>query len=99
MNLKSIGLEVMNPECNVEIEGGSFGEFCLLLHSHAANLELVARVLESENPGGANPRLLSAQRALTNMAGGIRGALHEHLRIAQEQGLRFEVVSDQPVRH
>jgi hypothetical protein len=99
MNLSSIGIEVTNPEQTVEIEATSFGEFCLLLHSHAANLELVARVMELENPGGANQRLLSSQQALTNMANGMRGALHEHLRIAREQGLQFKIAGEQRTSH
>jgi hypothetical protein len=99
MNLSQIGIEVTNPEQTVEIEGGSFGELCLLLHAHAANLELVVRVLESENTDGSNQRLLSAQQALTNMSNAMRDALHEHLRLAREQGLHFTVVGGQQARH
>ncbi|WP_131111290.1 hypothetical protein [Sulfuricystis thermophila] len=91
MNLASIGLEVTNPDQSVEIEGSSFGEFCLFLHAHASNLEMLVRVVEMENPDGSNTRLLSAQQAMTNMSNAVRNALHEHLRLAQEQGLRFAI--------
>lgn len=99
MNLKSIGLEVTNPEHHVEIEGDNFGELCLFLHAHASNLEMLAHVLEMENPSGANKRLLSAQQAMGGMAGAVRNMLHEHLRLAREQGLHFTVVGGQQARH
>lgn len=99
MNLEQLGVEVLNPEQVIEIEGGSFAEFCLILHTHAANLELAAHVLELENPGGANSRLLSSQQALVNLAGAIHGALHEHLRLAREQGLQFALVGERRKKH
>lgn len=99
MSLESFGVEVTNPECIIEVEGRSFAEFILYLHLHVENLDKAARALEGANPKGDNAMLMGVQRTLSAMCSTSRTALHEHLRLAGEQGLRFGIVSTNVLGH
>lgn len=99
MSLDMFGVRVENPDLAIEIEGRSFAELILNMYLHVENLKKVGQVLEIENGALVNMRLAAAQRSVNSMANASHGLLQEFLRLAHEQGLQFEVVSESPATH
>lgn len=87
-----IGVSVANPDQSIQITGQTFADSVLWLHVHNQNLIQVLEELRQENPHGENERLATVQSALQGLTNATKGVLDEHLRVAREQGLRFEIV-------
>lgn len=92
MSIESLGVRVTNPEQNITIEGSSYADLVLFEHLHTENLRRCVAALNLVSPYGENETLEEVRAQLQGMVNASAGVLHEHLRIAREQGLRFEIV-------
>lgn len=92
MNIETLGVRVSNPEQHINLEGKSFADLILFQHMHAANLQRCVAALSAGNPHGDNELLAEVQAQMQAMVNASSGVLQEYLRVAREQGLRFEIV-------
>lgn len=96
--IEKLGVRVSNPEQSITIEGGAFADLVLYQHLSAENLRRCLAALNLANLGGENELLAEVQTQLLAMTSSSSGVLHELLRVAREQGLRFEIIGDR-TRH
>ena len=87
-----MGVRISDPAKTISIEGPSFGELLLLEHLRTLNLQRCAAALQQADPHGADELVSEVQVQLLAMAGATSETLRELLRVAYEQGLRFEIV-------
>lgn len=92
MSIESLGVRVTNPEQNITIEGASYADLVLFEHLRTENLRRCVAALNLVSPYGENETLAEVRAQLQGMVNASAGVLQEHLRIAREQGLRFEIV-------
>lgn len=90
MSIESLGVRVANPEQNITLAGVSYADLVLFEHLRAENLRRCVAALNLVN--GENETLAEVRAQLQGMLNASAGVLAEHLRIALEQGLRFEIV-------
>ncbi|MFZ5483732.1 MAG: hypothetical protein ACOZB0_05815 [Pseudomonadota bacterium] len=96
--LEQLGVRVSNPDLMIGIDGQSFADLVLYHYLHAENLRRCLAVLAQESTLDTSEPLSELQAQLQALANGSSGVLSEHLRIAREQGLRFEITGDR-TRH
>ncbi|MBI4995578.1 MAG: hypothetical protein HZC22_01485 [Rhodocyclales bacterium] len=97
--IAKLGVTVSNP-VPITIEAQSYAEYIALLHLQAETLRKAIAVLNLENPGGVNERLAEVQTSLAAVVGSTQASLHEHLRLARDQGLRFAIAQPgNPAHH
>lgn len=87
MNIENIGVRVTNPEQRISLDGKAFFNIIRFEHLRAANLQRCVDALRAGNPHGSEQ--LAEIEAMVNASAGM---LKEHMRVAIEQGLRFEIV-------
>lgn len=92
MSIESLGVRVTNPEQNITLEGASYADLVLFEHLRTENLRRCVAALNLSGLYGENEALAEVRAQLQGMANASAGVLQEHLRIAREQGLRFEIV-------
>jgi len=91
--IEKFGVRVANPEQAVFIEGQSFAELICYQYLHTENLRSAVAALNLANPGGLDECLSEIQTSLQALTNTSAGALGDYLRVAQAQGLRFELVT------
>ncbi len=96
MTIEKFGVRVRNPDCLIEIDGQSFAELICYQHLHTENLKHVVAVLNGANPDGCNELLSDVQTNVQALANTSTDALRDYLRLAQAQGLRFEISPSNP---
>ncbi len=90
--IEKLGVRVSNPEQAITLEGKSFADLVLFEHLRTENLRRCLVALAALNQDGGDELLAEVAIQLQAMANASAGVLGEHLRIAQAQGLRFEIV-------
>lgn len=91
MTIEKFGVRVSNPDCLIEIDGRSFADLICYQHLHTENLKHVVAVLNCANPDGCNELLSDVQTDVQALANTSTDALRDYLRLARDQGLRFEI--------
>lgn len=91
MSIEKLGIRVANPEKTIVLEGTSFAELVLFEHLRAGNLLRCILALNVAAPHGEDELLAEIQTQLQGMANASAGVLQDLLRVANEQGLRFEI--------
>ena len=94
MSRENLGVRVANPEQHINLEGKSFADIILFEHLRTTNLQRCVVALRVGNPHGDNELLAELQVQMQAMANASTGVLNEYLRVAREQGLRFEIVPE-----
>lgn len=94
MSIDVFGVRVSNPDCLIVINGESYAEMICYQHLHTENLKRLVSGLHAANRDGSNELLAALQVNAQAMANASLNAVMEHIRIAQMQGLRFELVSE-----
>lgn len=89
--IERFGVRVINPEHMVVVDGQSFAELICYQHLHTENLRGAVAALNQANPDGSNEQLAGVQISLQALANTSADALHDYLRLARAQGLRFEL--------
>lgn len=92
MTIEKLGVRVANPEQTVSLSGASYADLVLFEHLRTENLRRCVAALNMESHDGKGELLEEVRAQLQGMANASAGVLQEHLRIAREQGLRFEIV-------
>lgn len=92
MTIEKLGVRVANPEQTVSISGASYADLVLFEHLRTENLRRCVAALNLESYDGKGELLEEVRAQLQGLANASAGVLQEHLRIAREQGLRFEIV-------
>lgn len=92
MTIERMNVRVSNPEQSINIEGTSYAELILFEHLRTANLQRCVAALGVQNPHGEDELLAEVAAQLQAMVNASAGVLQECLRVAQAQGLRFEIV-------
>ena len=92
MSIEKFSVRIANPEQSITLDGKSFADLVLFEHLRTENLRRCVAALNLGNPDGHSELLTEVQAQLQGMANASAGVLQEHLRIAREQGLRFEIV-------
>lgn len=90
MSIESLGVRVSNPEQNITLAGASYADLVLFEHLRTENLRRCIAALNLVN--GEDETLTEVRVQLQGMLNASAGVLAEQLRIAREQGLRFEIV-------
>lgn len=93
MTIEKFGVRASNPDCLIEIDGQSFAELICYQNLHTENLRSAVAALNLANPGGLDECLSGIQTSLQALTNTSAGALGDYLRVAQAQGLRFELVN------
>lgn len=91
MNKNRPTLKVSNPEKVIQIEGGAFANLVLHQSMHAENLRRIVQAISIINKDMDNEDLDKLQNMLQAMMNSTAGVLVEHVRIATEQGLVFQI--------
>jgi hypothetical protein len=91
MSIEKLGVRVANPETTITLEGTSYAELVLFEHLRAENLLRCILALNVAAPHGEDELLVEVQTQLQGMANASAGVLQDLLRVAREQGLRFEI--------
>ena len=90
--VEKLGVRISGGAKTITIEGPSFGDLVLLEHLRTENLQRCVAALQQASPQGADDLVDEVQAQLLAMAGASSSTLQELLRVAYEQGLRFEIV-------
>ncbi len=91
MAIEKLGVQLANPNCVVQIDGQSFADLICYQHLHTENLRGAVAALNQANPDGSNEQLAGVQISLQALVNISADALHDYLRLARAQGLRFEL--------
>lgn len=90
--IEKLGVRVSSPAQRITLDGKSFGDLVLFEHLRTENLRRCVAALNLVGLNGENEALAEVRAQLQGMVNASAGVLQEHLRIAREQGLRFEIV-------
>lgn len=92
MTIEKLGIRVANPDQSITVTGASYADLVLFEHLRTENLRRCVAALNLESADGYSELLAEVLAQLQGMTNASAGVLQEHLRIAREQGLRFEIV-------
>lgn len=92
--IESLGIRSSDPGKNIVLVGKDFGDLILLEHTRSENLQRCAWILEVVARSGADESALLAKvsETLKAMGADTAAVVQDFLRVAREQGLRFEIV-------
>lgn len=90
--LKSPVVRVSNPEQNITLTGASYADLILFEYLRAENMRRCVAALNLVSPHGENELLTAVQAQMQAMLNASAGVLSQYLRVAQLQGLHFEIV-------
>lgn len=91
MSINKLGVQVTNPEQNIVLTGASYADLVLFEYLRTENLRRCVAALNLMGPHAENETLVEVRAQLQVMVNASSGVLQEHLRLAREQGLRFEI--------
>lgn len=91
MSINTLGVQITNPEQNIVLPGTAFADLVRFEFLRTKNLQRCLAALNLVGPHGENEALVEVQVQLQVMMNASSGVLQEHLRLAREQGLRFEI--------
>lgn len=89
--IEKLGVRISDHAKNITIDGKSYADLVLFEYLRTENLRRCLAALNLVGPHGENETLVEVQAQLQVMAKASSGVLQEHLRLAREQGLRFEI--------
>ena len=90
--VEKLGVRISDPTKTITVEGTSFGELVLLEHLRTENLRRCVVAINLVNQDSSNELLAEVTAQLQAMVGASSYTVQELLRMAREQGLRFEIV-------
>lgn len=94
MGINVFGVRVSNPDCLIVINGESYAEMIFYQHLHTENLKRFVSCLYAANRDGSNELMAALQVNAQAMLNASLSVVMEQIRIANLQGLRFELVSE-----